>query len=484
MILSDQHNPFVMGCAGDPIVSTPNLDRLAAEGVNFTATHCQAPLCVPSRMSFLTGRQPSEIGVWLNGCVLGSEVPTFAHALGLGGYHTTLAGRMHFIGPDQRHGFSERLVGDVIGAYGRLPDLGDIGIASAGMSHLAPRRSGPGRTAYMAYDEDVTKAACDWLSARSRSGAEQPFFLLVGYVLPHCPYVCPPDLFDKYYDAVGLPAVEDLSDVHPAVAASRQIRGYDKLSQDDVRRARAAYYGLVEYSDALIGRVVDTIDQLGMRDDTVIVYVSDHGEMNGEHGLFAKTSFYQQSVGVPMIWSWPGRFQTGAAVEAVTSLVDVFPTLTELAGAPPPPALSGTSLTGFLSGSNEARAQDWPNTAFAECIMEDQGSPARMIRKGDWKLNYYWPHEDVQLFDLAADPEERNDLGKDPAFVELRESLKRELLAGWHPDRIRDALMNRRQTIGYYYRWGQAAVADDPDYWTAPDDANAFYFDIPNDDES
>jgi len=178
LILSDQHNPHVLGCAGDRTVRTPNLDRLAARGVRFSSAYCGSPLCGPSRMTFLTAQHGSDICVWSNGCVLDSDIPTFLHPLNDAGYRTVLCGRMHFNGPDQRHGFQARTIGDI--GQARYPAgverklLGSIPQATVGQSRAAVEVAGPGRTAYQAYDEAVTDAACRFLNEWDRASASQP----------------------------------------------------------------------------------------------------------------------------------------------------------------------------------------------------------------------------------------------------------------------------------------------------------------------
>ncbi len=288
--------------------------------------------------------------------MLASDIPTFAHGLGVAGYEAVLGGRMHFVGPDQRHGFERRIVGDVLSPFpgGPPPDLGSVPTVTTGQSREGVEISGPGRTAYQAYDVAVTDACCWYLEARDRTGGDRPFCLVVGYVLPHCPFICPKRLYDEYFDRVDIPQVppDYMDRLHPAVRLWRERRGVNGLEEEAVRRARAAYYGLVTFMDEQIGRLLETLSEASFREDTAVVYVSDHGEMVGEHGMWWKSSFYEGSARVPMIWSWPGRFGEGR-VPRVTSLLDVGPTLLDLAGADPLPGVSGRSLAGFLRGSGE-----------------------------------------------------------------------------------------------------------------------------------
>ena len=475
VIVSDQHNPHVLGCAGDRVVRTPNLDALAARGVRFASNYCNAPLCVPSRMSFMTGQQCSQIEVWTNGCYLGSDVPTFAHALGAAGYETVLCGRMHFVGPDQRHGFQSRPIGDVLGSFPGgtyMPDLGSIPLSTTGQSYEATAVSGPGRTAYQAYDEDVTRTCCEWLAERSRSADDAPWCVVVGYVLPHCPYICPKPLYDYYHDRVDVPTVPAgyVDGLHPAVRAWREQRGVDRLTVEQARGARAAYYGLVEYHDRLVGRVLESLAATRFGPTTAVVCMSDHGDMAGEHGMWWKTNMYEGSVGVPMIWSWPGAFAQGREVSAVTSLVDLAPTLTELGGAQALPDAAGHSLVGFLR-ADEGTVPDWPDTAYSEII---SGRPVRMVRRGPWKLNHYHGYDRPQLLNLADDPGEFVDRADDASCAPVRDELQALALADWDPEWVEQTIARRRTDHELLSRWASADPPADPDYWSAPPGANVF----------
>lgn len=476
IIMADQQSPHVLHHAGDTVVRTPNLDRLAAGGVRFSSAYCGSPLCVPSRMTFLTARHCSDIEVWSNGCVLRSDVPTFPGALAAAGYETVLAGRMHFTGPDQRHGFTRRTIGDVgqprVKDKGKHPLLGSIPAETTGQSKGAVETAGPGRTAYMAYDDAVTESACSFLSDWDRRPGDQPFAMVVGYVLPHCPYICPPELFDYYRDRVTVPSIPagHSGRMHMAEREDRERRGFDDLTDEQARTARAAYYGLVEYHDRLCGRVLDALGRTRFADNTIVVYTSDHGEMAGEHGLWTKSVFYEASVGVPMIWSWPQRFQKGVRVGRASSLLDIGPTLLALAGAPPMKDVAGRSLAGFLTGDGEVK--DWPDDAFAECCGSPAGRPSRMLREGPWKIILHHGHDQPQLFNLAEDPEEWNDRRDDPSCADVRQRLMARARENWDGARTASALeraIERRKAV-----LQKAKATPERDFWEIPPDANVF----------
>lgn len=206
-----------MGCAGDPIIQTPHLDALASRGVRFDTAYCPYPMCCPSRMAFMTAREPHEIGVYGNAQELRSDIPTFAHAAEASGYDAILAGRMHFVGQDQRHGFRQRIIGDcsptgwIQHSYRLGHVLGDL-TDTPGLDVRGVQKSGPGHTGYMSYDEKVTQTTCDWLENRAQSPETDPFFMVVGYVTPHCPFVCYEDDFNYYASKIS---IDDLPDDAP-----------------------------------------------------------------------------------------------------------------------------------------------------------------------------------------------------------------------------------------------------------------------------
>lgn len=481
IIMADQQSPHVLGCAGDRLVRTPNLDKLAAGGVRFTANYCGSPLCVPSRMTFLTSRSCSQIDVWSNACVLDSETPTFPGALATAGYEAVLAGRMHFVGPDQRHGFTRRTIGDV--GQGRPPAdterrkgwlLAPLSGETTGQSKSAVETAGPGRTGYMAYDDAVTESACQFLAEWDRQPGGKPLALVVGYVLPHCPYVCPPDLFRYYYSRVKVPRLPPgyLEGLHPAERKDRQTRGFDELSDEQMRVALAAYYGLVEYHDRLCGRVLDALRHTRFAANTVVIYTSDHGDMAGEHRAWTKSLLYEASVGVPMIWSWPGRFRQDAAVDRVTSLLDVGPTLMELAGAPPMKDVTGRSLAGLLRLGGDVTA--WPDIALAECSSYKLDHPVRMLREGPWKIIYHHGYERPQLFNLAEDPQEMHDRAADPACAAVCQRLLARVRAGWDGQRVAQALARCPERSREVLKRARAHATPTADSWDVPPEATVF----------
>ncbi len=472
ILMSDQHHPHIMGCEGDPVVRTPNLDRLAMSGTLFENCYCPAPLCVPSRMSFMTSKLPSDNEVWTNSCMLSSDIPTFAHSLGAAGYETVLSGRMHFIGPDQRHGFEKHLLGTMGCGYigGRNRSMPPELLSATGQNRRAVEVAGPGRTGYQFFDEKVAEACVDFLEAYAKR-QERPFCLVAGFVLPHCPFVCPRDDFYYYRDRVTLPEVPEgyFEALHPAVKLWRKNRGIEDLTEDDILRARAGYYGLVTHFDRQVGRVLDALQQSGLAEDTLVIYTSDHGEMAGEHGMWWKSNFYEGSASVPLVISWPGRFASGEKLGQIVNLVDIGPTMIDLAGAGPLPEVAGRSLAPLLWGEEI----EWENETFSEHCSSWGPLPARMIRRGDWKLVHYEGYR-PQLFDLREDPDELHDLGDDPLYDDIRRDLARRVLADWSGMHVVEVLERRKQTNSLLARWFRTVRPECPEQWVAPPEANVF----------
>jgi choline-sulfatase len=430
LVISDQHNKKVIGNAGNAIIQTPNLDRLAEEGIRMTDTYCPYPLCAPSRAGFMSAQYPSDIGVYDNrgSASFSSRTPTFAHALGAADYEAVLCGRMHFGNRDPFHGFSARIHGDTGNAVSS-DILGSGMNRTNGQTRYAVEVAGHGKNGFQAFDRSVTDAACEFIQNRKPGG--KPYALVVGLMLPHNPLVCSKEDFDYYHTLLPKPEPEPsstLDRLHPTMRMWRERRGVDQLSPEQNHRAMAAYYGLVAELDRNLGRITETIRTSEQSANTVIVYTSDHGDMCGEHGMWWKSNFYEGSAGIPLIASWPGHFPAGTVDGSVVSLIDVGPTLLDIAGAPPLPDVSGRSFLRLLEGK---AIPDWPNQVFCEYagLLGDQ--PSCMIRSERWKLNYYSEFDSCQLFDLASDPEERNDLAGKAGCSVIVNQLKERIDSRW-----------------------------------------------------
>ena len=476
-IHSDQHSPYVTGCYGDPLVETPHLDALAERGVVFDNTYCPSPICVPSRMSMLSGRYPCDNQVWTNSHILDSGIPTFAHAMGAGGYRPVLVGRMHSVGPDQLHGYAERLVGDhgPNQPGGKGVDHGQLS-GTAGPGRVSLHLSGHGQSAYQVHDEDVTAATIDYLNrlgvAKRAGQVAEPFSLSVGFMLPHQPFVARLQDYRYYYENITSPQTpEPFGDhLHPHIKHWRQACEIEEISEEETRRARAAYWALVHRMDALIGQIIAALRENDLEENTLILYTSDHGEQVGEHGLWWKQTFYEDSVKVPTILAWPGRLPAGTRCDRVISSLDLNATMLDALGCPALPHSRGRSLLPLLADPQNA---EWDDIAFSEFCQDAAGAGGpfsemgifqRMIRRGPWKLNYYHG-QPCQLFNLQADPRERCDLADDPAHQETLAALKAEVLDGWDPEWIATRMAALRADRSILAAWGRTIQPPDQCRW-------------------
>ena len=469
-IHSDQHNPYVTGCYGDPLVQTPNLDRLAATGVVFDNAYCTSPICVPSRMSMLTGQHPYQNEVWTNDQSLHSAIPTLAHSMGAAGYRPVLIGRMHAMGPDQLHGYTERLVGDHTENYIGSAKPVDRGVldGTAGPDRISLVRSGAGQMAYQVHDEYVTAASVDFLNrlgVRKRAGEEpEPFSLTVGLMCPHPPYVAREEDFALYRDIIQMPRKPRPfeEETHPHLRWWRQHTGIESVPDAEIRRSRAAYWGLITRVDAMIGQILDALYDNDLAENTVIVYTSDHGDMQGEHGLWWKHTFYEESAKVPLIVSWPERIPSGQRNQNVISALDVTASMLDALGAPALPNSSGRSFLALIDQDDKQIA--WDDVAFSEYCQHqfcpEGGCFQRMIRHGEWKLIYYH-NQPPQLFNLAEDPDELVDLADHPKHKAIRDELIEWVLDGWNLDEIVAKMAAKRADNEILKAW--AAKTNPPD---------------------
>ncbi len=493
LIMADQLAPQMLRAYGSSPARTPHIDRLAERGVVFENACCNFPLCAPSRYSMLSGRLASRIGAFDNAAEFPASVPTFNHYLRLAGYRTCLAGKMHFVGPDQLHGYEERVTTDVYpSGFLWSPDwrLDDESWLEWYHGMRAVLDSGPHRRSVnIAYDDEVGFEAVRWLHERADGGDRRPFALTVSFISPHDPYLAPPAWWDRYR-GVGMdrPAVADIPlagrDPHSRRHWFLTGRHRDAVGEPDVLRMRRAYCAVTSYVDAQLGRLLETLDAIGASDDTMIVFTSDHGDMLGERGMFFKMSFFEWSLRVPLIVHAPFAFAPGR-VAANVSLLDLFPTLLEAAGDGALPELAapvdGRSLAPLASA---AGAPDWPDLVRAEYTAEGVRAPQLMVRKGPYKLiaGHAPP---PMLFDLGADPDERRDLARDPAFSATRAALEAIVARTWDVDAldraVRESQAARRLAgaalgIGARTPWDYRPVRDAARlYFREPGDVQESY---------
>ena len=397
-LMTDQHSMRVLGSYGNQIIKTPNLDKLANEGVVFKSNYSQNPICLPSRASLITGKMPSSLGIFGNDGIL-SEKTTMATVFKAQGYEVAWLGKEHWGATNAEVGFGNlnaeaheafkekyRPLNNLRKNIGRLPQ-------NASAYKLSENED---------YEALVTDHAIKFLE----NNTTKTFFLGVSFKKPHFPFMCHQKYFDLYKDIVDLPEVTPGMIEALSINEKKTIEKYklDEMSSAEIKHARAMYYGMVTYIDEQFGRVLEKLNELGLRENTIIVYTSDHGEMAGEHGLWYKNSFLEASVAAPLIFSYPKTLPINKKINASSMLLDIFPTLCDLSDIGQPDDLEGKSLLPLMSGVENADNSD--RVAYSEMYRSSTGI---MVRKGKWKYIRY-NSEKEYLYDIDTDPREINNL--------------------------------------------------------------------------
>ena len=418
IILSDQHNPRVMGCAGHSLVKTPNIDALAARGTRFSSAYTNCPICVPARASLATGRYVHDIGFWDNAIAYDGSVPSWGHRVMEQGHQAVSIGKLHYVSSDPaRNGFTQEILpmhladgdGDVVGL------IRDELIVRKGAAKLGPE-AGPGESDYTRYDRSIAENACRWLKEEAPKITDKPWVLYVGFVCPHPPLIAPPEYFAMYANLdIPMPDMyaENERPHHPWLDFMRKGRPYDAgfTGPAMVKRALAAYMGSVSFLDHNVGQVVNAIEQAGLNNSTRIIYSSDHGENLGTRGLWAKNTLYEESAGIPLMMAGPD-VPAGKVIGDPVTLVDIFPTVLECVGVKP--AQTDADLPGASLLAGAARGGMPQRTVLSEYHAASSPSGAFMIRHGRFKYIHYTGYAPM-LFDLANDPHERHDLSSEAA---------------------------------------------------------------------
>lgn len=456
ILMCDQLGARFLPAYGHPIVQSPHIDSIAARGTVFDSCYTNFPLCAPARLAFMTGQRCSNIGAWDNAAQLPPDIPTFAHHLRLLGYRTCLSGKMHFIGPDQLHGFEERLTTDICPAdFNWTADWDDPwrtmdwfhtmqNVAAAGIAE---------RSLQQDFDEEVAFHAARKIFDWARMPDARPFLLVASFTHPHDPYVTPQRFWDRYrHEDIDLPRVPYIApaqrDPHSRRLWEQYDRGEIAIDEGAVRRARHAYYGSISYVDERIGELLGAIERAGRMDDTVVILCTDHGDMLGERGLWYKMSFHEASAHIPLIMAGPG-IPRGHRVRSHCGLIDVLPTLVELAagrewdGYPEP--IDGQSLLPLLEREDPERV------AVSELHSEGVAAPYVMLRKGRYKFTTV-EHDPPQLFDLERDPDELRDLADDPAHRAIAAELRIEVTRQWDLPRLKREILGSQRRRRYIYQ--------------------------------
>jgi choline-sulfatase len=456
LVMADQLTASALPSYGHALVQAPNLSALAQRSVVFDSAYCNFPICAPSRFSMLSGRLPHAIAAYDNASEFPAATPTMAHYLRHAGYRTILCGKMHFIGPDQLHGYEERLTTDIYPAdFAWTPDWRrGPGHRPTGVSMRPVVEAGPCiRSMQIDYDDEVEYRAVQRIYDLARAPEQQPFFLTVSYTHPHPPFVAPQRHWDRYRHAdIDMPRVAEIPyeqlDEHSRWLYVAHAQDQYTITPAHVRQARHAYYAMVSYVDEKIGSVLSALSETGLDRNTVVVFVSDHGEMLGERGMWFKQCFFEDSVRVPFMVSWPQRL-TPSRVGAHVSLVDLLPTFVDLAaqgGAPSAPALDpldGQSLMPLLQGQDSGEER----VVISEYSSEGVCAASRMVRQGRFK--YIFTHGlPPMLFDLQADPHELNNLSGQAEHAQVEQALHQRLIQDWEPAQVHERILaSQRQRL-------------------------------------
>ncbi|WP_145008267.1 choline-sulfatase [Pseudomonas oryzihabitans] len=422
--------------AASPI-KLPNLQRLAEGAVVFDSAYCNSPLCAPSRFTLVSGQLPSKIGAYDNAADFAADIPTYAHHLRRLGYRTALSGKMHFCGPDQLHGYEERLTSDIYPAdYGWAVNWDEPEVRPSWYHNMSSvLQAGPCvRTNQLDFDEEVVFKARQYLYDHVRRGDAQPFCLTVSLTHPHDPYTIPREFWDLYNETdiplPGDPIPQAEQDPH-SQRLLKVMDLWDKpLPEAKIRDARQAYYGACSYVDAQIGQLLKTLEECGLAEDTVIVFSGDHGDMLGERGLWYKMHWFEMAARVPLLIHAPARFAP-ARVKASVSTLDLLPTFVELAGGSLPAALplDGRSLLAHLEG------RQGHDEVIGEYLAEGTVSPLLMIRRGPYKY-IHCELDPPLLFDVQNDPLERENLAASADYAELLAAFQAEVRQRWDLPRL------------------------------------------------
>ncbi len=442
-IVSDDLNDF-LGCYGNPLAKTPNIDRLAARGTLFQRAYCTFPLCGPSRNSMLTGLYPNSTGILRNQELFRQTIPShisLPQAFRLDGYFAARIGKMYHYNVPRS-----------VGTNGHDdPGSWELEINPAGVDRLdeepfiytlRPGQFGGTLSWYASPKSDpyhtdgIMALDAQWVLERCAARRDRPFFLAVGFYRPHTPYVAPEDPYFGYYDQQQMPIHPDVTqfvDKVPQAALASYKPEQDKLTDELRRQAVQAYYASISFMDAQVGKVVDALDRLGLSENTVIVFTSDHGYHMGEHGLWQKMSLFEESARVPMLIVAPGVAKSGTVVETPVSQVDLYPTLAELCGVPSPDTLQGQSLVPILQDpTNEGRG--WALTQVTRRHGRSVGNDRQgqflgySLRTQRWRYTQ-WDEgrEGVELYDHQADPQEMSNLAGMPEHAKAEQNLAMKL---------------------------------------------------------
>ncbi|MBO44816.1 MAG: sulfatase [Rhodospirillaceae bacterium] len=430
-LVSDNHQRNYTGCYGHPFVRTPNIDSIAKRGIRFDNAYAASAVCCPARASIATGRYPHQTNYWDNVKVYDGKIPSWHHRLRAAGHEVVSIGKLHYIGNDEGddYGFTEsRLAMHIVERKGAL--FGLLRATEQGEeARRTPRdnykKTGIGESDYILYDRQIAEEACAWLDDHKLAG-KKPWALKVSFAAPHPPFIVPKRLMDLYPETDMPPPpqfINGLEDAHPAVQHLIWTHSFEDLATEPfLKKSVAGYCSLITHMDEQIGKILQKLHDLELADNTRVVYVSDHGEAVGQHGMFGKSVGYDHSVTVPLVACGP-EIPRGQTIGDLVSHVDLFPTFLESLAVNPEPEdadLWGHSLWRIAAGDIPARP------AFCEYHAHGSKTGMFMLRRENLKLIYHVGLP-AELYDLDSDPHEMHNLADDPAYMEKYYGLEKEL---------------------------------------------------------
>jgi choline-sulfatase len=457
VIMSDEHNPKILGRAGHPIIETPHLDSLIDRGTYFKNTYTTSPVCIPARAGFACGKYINQIGFWDNADAYDGSIPSWHHIVREKGYNVTSIGKLHFRDYEEDHGFTEEQIPmHILGGKGDLLGLIRDDLPRRGGSKKMAALAGPGESQYTFYDKEICSKAQIWLREKALK-ENKPWVLFVSFVAPHFPLTAPPEHFYKYWGRdlpMPLLYAREERPKHPYLEDYRNSFCYDDYFEDtdQVKRALCGYFGLVSYLDENIGKILNTLNEVGLAENTNILYTSDHGDNLGARGLWGKSTMFEEIAGVPLIMAGPD-VPKGIQIQDSVSHVDCFPTILQGVGIDFQSVKDdhpGVSLFDIANGHKPDR------TVISEYHGMGTTTGAYALRNGKWKYVYY-PKYPAQLFDLENDPNEILDLGQDLKYSHVIEECHKKLLTVCDPDET-DRRAKSRQAQNLAANGGREAV--------------------------
>lgn len=476
VIMSDEHSPKALGCYGSEIVKTPHLDALAARGTRFSHAYCASPVCIPARASFAVGKYIHQIGYWDNADAYDGRVPSWHHKLRDRDHEVVSIGKLHFRKTGEDHGFSEEIIpmhivegkGDLMGLVrSELP----VRKGAYKMAHYA----GPGESQYTFYDREITARAQVWLREAAQRESDRPWVLFVSLVAPHFPLTAPPEHYYRYFDQkLPLPKLYAKSERpnHPYLKDYRESFNYDDyFDAATVKKAVAGYYGLCSFLDENVGKILRSLEDAGLADDTRVLYTSDHGDNLGTRGLWGKSTMFEETAAVPLIIAGDG-IPRNKAVGTPVSHVDVYPFILDAVGNHEPQlreGFPGTSLLDLAQGATPDR------NVLVEYHGMGSTTGAFMIRHGKYKYVHYIGYPS-QLFDLEADPEELTDLAPNARYASVLDECRGRLLRICDPEEV-DRRAKARQAELLAANGGREAVVERGDLGFTPAPGAVIAFD-------